>query len=222
MRNSQLRTSLDSRINPDFAKRINLLQRYQALRPPVPTPPGAARQRQLQDLTAGEIPLALEVSNKVASAFSLEGSYPFTDRRLAEFCLATPSTQRVHDGLSRMIVRRALVNYLPEKVCWRSDKGDLSHNLKKGLLGFEKELLSEIILDDSRSIEPYINIVSLRKNYQRYRKQPAHGNFQAIWSAINLSLWFSQTKTGHFNKTKNPGSVLNLEKEVMPDNRPAS
>lgn len=218
MRSYPLPTRLDPRINPDFAERTNLLQRYQALRPPLPTPPGAARQRQLQDLTAGEIPLALEVSNKTASTFSLEGSYPFTDRRLAEFCLATPSTQRVHNGLSRMIVRRALVDYLPEKVCWRSDKGDLSHNLKKGLLGFEKKLLSEIIFDNSRSIEPYINIVTLRKNYQRYKRQPMNGNFQFIWSAVNLSLWLSQTRTDCF-KSKNPGSVLNLEEEVITDTR---
>ena len=211
LRSSHLPTGLDSRVDPDFAKRINLLQRYQALYPPLPTPPGAARQRQYRDLTAGEIPLALEVSNKVASAFSLEGSYPFTDRRLAEFCLATPSNQRVHDGLSRMIVRRALVNYLPEKVRWRSDKGDLSHNLKKGLLSFEKERLDEIILDNPQSIEPYINIATLRGNYQRYKKHSANGNFQAIWSAINLSLWLSHTKTDYFKfKNKNPVSVLNL------------
>lgn len=193
LRNTHLPTSLESRINPDFAKRINLSERYQALQSPLPMPPGAARQRQYRDLTAGEIPLALEVSNKVASAFSVEGSYPFTDRRLAEFCLATPSAQRVHDGLSRMIVRRALVDYLPEKVCWRSDKGDLSHNLKQGLLSFEEKRLDEIIFHNSQSIEVYFDIVNLRQSYQGYKKKPASGNVQAIWSAVNLALWLSQT-----------------------------
>lgn len=198
LRNSHFPAGLDSRINPDFSRRINFLQRYQTLQPPPPTPPGAARQRQYRDLIAGEIPLALEVSNKVASAFSLDGSYPFADRRVAEFCLATPSTQRVHDGFSRMIVRRALVNYLPEKVCWRSDKGDLSHNLKKGLLSFEKELLDEIIFHNSQPIEPYFNIATLRASYQHYKKQPANSNIQAIWSAANLALWLSQA-TSRFN-----------------------
>lgn len=192
LRNFRLPASLESRINPDFAKRVNLLKRYQALQPSFPAPPGAARQRQHRDLTAGEIPLALEVSNKVASAFSLESSYPFADRRVAEFCLATPSTQRVHDGLSRMIVRRALVDYLPEKVCWRSDKGDLSHNLKKGLLSFEQKRLDEIIFENSRSIEPYINVAALRGNYQHYKIQPTNANFQAIWSTVNLALWLGQ------------------------------
>lgn len=198
LRNPHPSAGIASRINPDFAKRINLLQRYHTLLPPTPTPPGAARQRQYQDLTAGEIPLALEVANKTASAFSLEGSYPFTDRRLAEFCLATPSTQRVNDGLSRMIVRRALVNYLPERVCWRSDKGDLSHNLINGLLSFEKERLDEIIFHNSQSIEPYFNIVNLRRSYQRYKKQPTVNNIQPIWSAVNLALWLGQ-KNNCFN-----------------------
>lgn len=201
LHNSHLPTGLDSRINPDFAKRISLLQRYQALQPPLPTPPGAARQRQYRDLTAGEIPLALEVCNKVASAFYLESSYPFTDRRLAEFCLATPAAQRIHDGFSRMIVRRALINHLPKKVCWRSDKGDLSHNLKQGLLSFEEERLDGIIFGNSQSIEPYINIAALRKNYQCYKKQPTNENFQAIWLAINLALWFSQTSDSFNSKS---------------------
>lgn len=196
LHNSRSSTKLDPRINPDFAKRINLLQRCQALRSPLPTPPGAARQRQYRDLTAGEIPLALEVSNKTASAFSLEGGYPFTDRRLAEFCLATPASQRVHDGFSRMIVRRALVNYLPEKVCWRSDKGDLSHNFRKGLLRFEEERLDEIIFKNSQLIEPYFDILALRGSYRHYKKQPSNGNIQVIWSAVNLAFWLDQTVHG--------------------------
>lgn len=186
-------SSLDSRINPDFAKRIKLLKRCQTLQPPLPASPGAARQRQYRDLTAGEIPLGLEVSNKIASAFSLEGSYPFTDRRLAEFCLATPVTQRIHDGRSRMIVRRALANHLPQKVCWRSDKGNLSHNLRQGLLRFEEERLDDIIFHNSQSIEPYFDIATLRRHYQGYKKQPASGNIQTVWSAVNLALWLSQS-----------------------------
>jgi asparagine synthase (glutamine-hydrolysing) len=184
---------LDSTINPDFAERIDLLQRCQTLQPPLPAPPGAARQRQYRDLIAGEIPLGLEVANKLASAFSLESCYPFTDRRLAEFCLATPSSQRVHDGFSRMIVRRALMNHLPGKVCWRGDKGNLSYNLRQGLLTFEEKRLDEIILHNPQPIEAYFDMAALRRIYQNYKKQPASGNIQAIWSAANLALWLRQT-----------------------------
>lgn len=183
---------LDPAINPDFARRIDLLERYRVLQPPPPKPPGAARQRQYRDLTAGEIPLGLEVANKTASAFSLEGSYPFADRRVAELCLATPSDQRVHDGRSRLFVRRALANHLPEKICWRSDKGDLSHNLKQGLLRFERERLDEVILHNPLTLETYFDMAKLRRSYLRYKEHPTDGDFRTIWSAVNLAFWLRQ------------------------------
>lgn len=189
-------SGLNSGINQDFAKKISLLNRCKTFQTRFPSPPGAARQRQYRDLTAGEIPLGLEVSNKIASAFSIESSYPFTDRQLVEFCLATPANQRIHDGRSRMIVRRALSNLLPPKVCWRSDKGDLSHNLRKGLLRFEENRLDEIILHNSQLIEPYFHMPTIRRHYQNYKKLPTSGDIQIIWSAVNLALWLSQPTYG--------------------------
>lgn len=104
-----------------------------------------------------------------------------------------PSDQRVYNGYSRMIVRRALINHLPHKVRWRSDKGDLSHNLRRGLLIFEEELLDQRILYNPQPIKPYYEITALHKTYQHYKRQPANGNFQAVWSALNLALWLGET-----------------------------
>lgn len=188
---------LASMVNPEFAKRIDLDQRVQALAPPTPAPPGAARKRHLRDLDGGEIPLSLEISNKIAAAFSLEARYPFADRRLVEFCLATPADQRIQDGRSRMIVRHALVSHLPGKVCWRSDKGDLSHNIAEGLLKFERDRLDEVILGDAGVIEPYCDISALRQGYARYQKHPNGDTIQAIWNAVNLALWLKQAAKPH-------------------------
>jgi asparagine synthase (glutamine-hydrolysing) len=203
---------VDAILNPDFAKQINLLQRHQVLQPLIPAPPGAAKQRQYRDLIAGDIPLGLEVANKAAMAFSLESAYPFTDRRLAEFCLATPSSQRVHDGFSRMIVRRALVNHLPGKVCWRADKGDLSYNLRQQLLTFEEDRIDAIIFSNPKPIEDYVDMTALRKTYQNYKKQPASGNIYAVWSAVNLALWLGQPTpsldTGKRYESKKPDFTL--------------
>ena len=176
-------------IDPDFAKRTNIQERYAARQAPDSFPPGAARKRHYRDLGGGEIPLGLEASNKAASAFSIEPRFPFADRQLAEFCLAVPPSQRIEDGRSRMIVRRALANYLPEQIRWRAGKGDLSHNFRKSLLNFEEERLDQIFFGNSQSIEPYFEISMLRRTYQQYKKHPETGNIQAIWSAANLALW---------------------------------
>ncbi|MEM8673517.1 MAG: lasso peptide isopeptide bond-forming cyclase [Cyanobacteria bacterium P01_G01_bin.67] len=184
---------LSSKVNPDFTKQIELLQRSQQLQPSTPKPPQAAIKRRYRDLIAGEIPLGLEISNKTASAFAIESRFPFTDRRLAEFCLSIPGSQRIQDGLSRMIVRRALVNHLPEKVCWRTGKGNLSYNFHRSLMAFERERLDEIIMLNPQQIEKYINLNILRQQYQRYKTKASGGNTPLIWSATNLALWLNQT-----------------------------
>lgn len=186
---------LSSKINPDFAQQIELLQRSQQLQLSTPQPPQAAIKRRYRDLIAGEIPLGLEISNKAASAFGIESRFPFTDRRLAELCLAIPGSQRIQDGLSRMIVRRALVNHLPKKVCWRTGKGNLSYNFHRSLMAFESERLDKAIMLNPQHIEKYIDINILRQEYQHYKSQAFGGNIPFVWSATNLALWLSQEKT---------------------------
>jgi len=44
---------------------------------------------------------------KAALMFSVRPSYPFYDKRLVEFCLALPPEQKLRDGWSRFILRRA-------------------------------------------------------------------------------------------------------------------
>ena len=80
------------------------------------------------DFLARGLPLAPEISNKLTGPFSLETRYPFSDRRLMEFCLALPVRQKLQHGWYRSIAHRVLSN-LPHKVRWRSDKGTQPNNL---------------------------------------------------------------------------------------------
>jgi asparagine synthase (glutamine-hydrolysing) len=49
-------------------------------------------------------------------------SHPCTHRPLVEFCLATPLSQFLRDGQTRSLMRRALVNTLPARICRRVSK----------------------------------------------------------------------------------------------------
>jgi asparagine synthase (glutamine-hydrolysing) len=174
-------------INSEFAQRIGLSDRICAFQEDSSL--WSARDYHHQYLSTGDIPFALEVANKAASAFALETRFPFTDRRLAEFCLAVPPDQKLHKGYTRAIVRRALVNCLPEKIRWRSDKGNLGPNFRQGLLSFERQRLEQLILENSQAIEAYVDVASLRTVYQRYVSQGAKEDVIPVWLAITLALW---------------------------------
>lgn len=92
-----------------------------------------SRQVHHDSLNSGMVQTALEIYNKGCGEFGIETRFPFIDKRLVEYCLAIPGTQKISQGYTRMIVRRALKGYLPEEIRLRADKGDLGWSFINGL-----------------------------------------------------------------------------------------
>ncbi len=88
-----------------------------------------------------------------------------------------------------MIVRRALEDLLPPAVCWRSGKGNLSFNIARRLLDFERERLDDIILGPQNVLGNYCDTTRLRNRYSLYLKDPNRFRVQEIWAPVNLALW---------------------------------
>ncbi len=179
-------------MSPDFARRIGLTGRSNVTQGKQSRPPRTSRQGHYGDLTSGLIPFSLEVADKAAAAYSIEPRYPFFDRRLMEFCLALPPEQKFSQGWTRVVMRRALGNILPEAIRWRGDKADLSHSFDRGLLAFDRERLEEVILRDSNAIEGYADLTALRETYRRYACQGGSDDAFAVWRAVTLALWLGR------------------------------
>jgi asparagine synthase (glutamine-hydrolysing) len=178
-----------SLIHPVFAERIGLAQRTRLFLNDGSGTDRSARRAHWQGLTSGLVPATLEVANRAAAAFSIEPRYPFFDRRLMEFCLALPPDQKLHQGWTRVIMRRAMANILPEEVRWRVSKANLSPNFQRRLLDVDRELLDEVILHDPKAIEQYVQIPALRKAYQRYISHPTAADAVVVYGAVTLALW---------------------------------
>nr|WP_319374713.1 lasso peptide isopeptide bond-forming cyclase [uncultured Methanobacterium sp.] len=140
----------------------------------------------------------LELIDKSAAAASLEARYPFFDRRLVEFCLALPIEQKINNGWSRIILRRAMENILPEEVQWRKDKGKLGSNFRKNFLLFEKQLIEDIIFNQSYLIKDYVNIASIRKIYGKYVSNKGT-SVLSLFGVITIALWIKKTFRQNLN-----------------------
>ena len=182
---------IDSTINRSFAKRVGLAERAQALLDDSSAPTRSARQDHWQGLNSGLLPYVLEMADKAASAFSLNPRYPFCDRRLVEFCLAVPANQKLHQGWTRMIMRRAMAGILPNEVRWRIGKANLSPNFQLRLLENHRKLLEEIIVKDPSLIEEYVDVAALRKVHSRYVSQQTAQDALVVYGAVTLALWLS-------------------------------
>jgi asparagine synthase (glutamine-hydrolysing) len=179
----------DTLINPAFARRIGVASRLQRLRRSEFRTARRARHMHCHGLTVGLLPAALEMADRAAAAFSLEPRYPFFDRRLMEFCLSLPPEQKLHQGWTRVIMRRAMTDVLPAKVQWRIGKANLSPNFDRRLLDLDRALLEDVILCNPQVIEPYVDVPTLRAMYQRCVSGSTGKEVVAVYGAVILALW---------------------------------
>jgi asparagine synthase (glutamine-hydrolysing) len=149
------------------------------------------------DLVSGDIQYLLGRFDQTTATFALEQRFPFFDRRFIEFCLALPFEQKLRQGWTRAIFRRAMEKILPAKVQWRIDKGNLSVNIRRRLLE-ERETLDAVILHDPSVIETYVDVPALQAAYRRYLSQPVRSlseeDLFTIFLSVNLALWLRQSE----------------------------
>jgi asparagine synthase (glutamine-hydrolysing) len=184
-------------LNPDFASRTNMAERHKAWRRTLSNSARSERDAHFRTLTQPMQAFALEVHDSAAAAFSIEKRYPFWDRRVVEYCLSLPPEQKLYQGWTRMVMRRAMENILPAKVQWRGGKMDFSPSLSYGLRSFERETLDQIILKDPGVIERYVDIKSLRQAYERFLSGSGDdvNDLYNIWKCASLALWLKQAWT---------------------------
>ena len=111
-------------INTQFARRTCLRDRCErSAIPPFPTD----EQRDLYSIMSSVLQvIGAEVEDRAAQRHGLDIRHPLFDRRIAEFGLALPSSQRWQGRQMKVLLRRALRDYLPPVVANRQDKAEFS------------------------------------------------------------------------------------------------
>jgi asparagine synthase (glutamine-hydrolysing) len=142
-------------------------------------------------LCNGLFAFALETFEKTSAAFEVEPRFPFFDRRLIEFCMALPASQKLYMGWTRSIFRRAMAGILPPDVQWRTDKANIGLSFKINMLNYGRSDVEEAIFESPGTLEKYINIESLVDAYRRYEADPLkyEGEPMFIMSSVYLSNW---------------------------------
>jgi asparagine synthase (glutamine-hydrolysing) len=181
-------------IRPAFARRVGLRDRIVSFRPVGSRRTRTARDGHWRGLTSGLLPYTLELADRAAAAFGLEPRYPFFDRRLVEYCLALPPEQKLHDGWTRVVERRAMEGVVPEEVRWRIGKANLSPNFKRGLFNDDRHVVEDVILKDPQVIDEYVDVAALRKAFQRHTSGPIRdADALDVYAAVTLALWLRRT-----------------------------
>jgi asparagine synthase (glutamine-hydrolysing) len=183
-------------IRSDFAQRIGLAERVASLQGERDRPARSSREQHWLELTSGLYSSwTFATLDRTAALFRIEPCFPFFDRRLAEFCLALPPELKMNQGWTRVIMRRALKDVLPEEIRWRGGKANLSPSFNRGLLTLDRRVLDGVILHDPGFIAEYVDMAGVRQLYQRYLSSGDNNDGFTLWRIATIALWLRQTST---------------------------
>ena len=180
-------------IRPEFARRMDLagrLDRFEARERSLRT----TRAYHCEEITHGVVVASLESTNKICSMFGIEPRHPFFDKRLIEFCIALPREQRIRDGWTRVIMRQALCDRLPESVLHRGGKWGPSAYFAHRFLQLDRDRLQAALAAYLPSAEPYVHTARVREIFDRSATQVTVQDAFRLWSAINLGAWLQSSR----------------------------
>lgn len=145
--------------------------------------------------TAG-LPEILHGEDALSMAFSLESRPPFLDHRVVEFCFSLAYDEKIAEGWTKLLLRRATSGILPEPIRLRRQKlgfpGDYAGWLGTGA---GLDAVQDLLLDRTTLERGWLNRKSLQDHLGRSRRRAEHWvnrNPQETWRTVTFELWCRQ------------------------------
>jgi len=134
------------------------------------------------------------MEERSASSFGMELRYPFHDRRMVEFGMALPEEQRCQRNQRKLVLRRAMWDYLPETVLHRQTKAGFSRVFVRAL-----KAQGGACLFDSLSIADagWVDGEEIKLMYRNLNKpgikneEEFHADGWSLWHVFGIELWFN-------------------------------
>jgi asparagine synthase (glutamine-hydrolysing) len=185
-------------LDPQFAARIGLQDRYENLRLQGSSVTPRARRLQRRSLLTGKTATNFEVLDLIHAAFGIEPRYPFADARFLEFTLAIPATQQFSDGWTRSPIRRSLSDLLPDKIQWRQWKTGVNEAFCNALK-IESQRL-EALCRNPDALSQYVETEKLATALDRFNNDLTTQDARVLWRALSLSVWLDEYSTATPNQ----------------------
>jgi asparagine synthase (glutamine-hydrolysing) len=140
------------------------------------------------------LPETLHSGDALSMAFSVESRPPFLDHRLVELCFSLPYDEKIRDGWTKSILRRALRDVLPEEIRTRRPKLGFPAPIGPWLKSPANVREVEAVLLDPRSLARGIfDGERLERQLQRLRTAaPGRERAERLWRWLTLELWFRE------------------------------
>lgn len=126
--------------------------------------------------------------DKMTMATSVEGRAPFLDTHLVELAMRVPSELKIHKGIGKAVLKKALEPILPRELIYRKKIGfcgGSNNMLTPNIARFASENILKILPSFDWPRAPLEDL--LRENTRGQNEN----SFQ-IWNLMNLALWLKR------------------------------
>jgi len=192
--NEYLKNALaGTHISQDFADRVDIRHRLEQLSAHgceglCATP----REQHIRTILHPYLTVALERYDRIAAVCSVEARHPLLDRRLVEFSVSLPWDQKVREGWSKYVLRRASEPYLPADIVWRKGWEHVGWSFTSALMRKHYDHIKNEITVWQPVLKEYVddrflgNI--LQKNYTVNKVEDE----TSIWRIYQLANWLQR------------------------------
>ena len=146
-----------------------------------------------RELRSEGLPEVLHAEDALSMAFSVESRTPFLDHRLVELCFSLPFTDKIADGWTKSVLRRALRDDVPPENLARRRKLGFSAPVAEWLRRDEtRRAVRELLLDRRALGRGYLDRRRVELGLRAFESGPpmyAAHRAGRIWRWIALELW---------------------------------
>jgi asparagine synthase (glutamine-hydrolysing) len=130
--------------------------------------------------------------DRASMAYGLEIRSPFMDHRLFEFCATLPPERKARGGTSKVILREAAREIVPQSIRRRSKKG-FNAPVSHWIAGSWRDVVEEHLGDRKLRQTGVLNPLAVRTLLHEHRSgRRDHGYL--LFALLQLTLWLDKTR----------------------------
>jgi len=143
-----------------------------------------------RDLRHTKLPRVLRMNDRLSMAFGIELREPYLDHRLVEFAFGLPSTMKIHQGVSKYLLRQAMSDHLPRDIV-NTPKRAVVTPQREWLRHELRTFVSDLINSKSFASRNLFDPVAVKKKFEEFCRGVGDNSF-FVWQWVNTELWFRQ------------------------------
>jgi asparagine synthase (glutamine-hydrolysing) len=148
-----------------------------------------------RELFSTNLPALLHWEDRNSMAFSIESRVPFLDHRVVEFLATLPLHQKIRNGVTKYILRKAIHGLVPEAIRCRMDKMGFVTPEEAWMKESLRPFILNILTSPSFRARKYWDGEKVLSSYTSYIEGKSAYSPE-IWRIVCTELWLEQVFDG--------------------------